>query len=286
MPDTQILIITVLGIVLVPPVTYVLALRARISAGGRLAGVRDRLVDMRAGLDRTITPVGAFVVLASTVLTVVTGIMYALGRVVPHLQPLDWIVFRWIAAHQTDGFTAVMSVVTQMGNKYQCWVVSAVLVVVYALVAPRRRWVALLVLGAMIVLQHYQQVGIADVIQRGHPPDSGGTFPSGASARVAAIYGTGLFLILRTLGVSRRVWAGVWALIAVLMFVEGWSRVYLNAHWVGDVPPGWLNGVLMLLGFVFAAWNLVPVRSRRPPAEVRAGPSDDPAGRSAAARRR
>lgn len=286
MPDAQILTITVLGVIVAAPVTYVLALRARISAAGRLAGVRDRLVDMRAGLDRSITPVGAFLVLASAVLTVVTGLMYALGRVVPHLQPLDWVVFRWIAAHQTGGFTEAMSVVTQMGNKYQCWIVSAVLVVVFALLAPRRRWVALLVLGTMIVLQHYQQVAISDVIQRGHPPDSGGTFPSGASARIAAIYGTGLFLILRTLGVSRRVWAAAWALVAVLMFVEGWSRIYLNAHWVSDVPPGWFNGALMLVGFVFASWNLVPVRSPRRPGEVRAAPSDGPAGRSAAARRR
>jgi membrane-associated phospholipid phosphatase len=219
--------------------------------------VRDRLLDMRDGIARAVTPLGAFVVLASAVMTLTTAVMYAVGVLVRHAMPLDRPVFDVIHAHQNAGVVAVIQVVTQLGNKQECWLVSAVTAVLFALVANRRRWAGLVILGSLVVLQHYQQVGLAELVHRGHPPGSGGTFPSGGSVRVIAIYGTCLLVLLAAARPGRRLWRAAWCVIGFLALVEGATRLLLDAHWLTDVLSGWLCGVLLLAGFAFAAGPLL-----------------------------
>lgn len=231
--------------------------------------MRDRLLDMRDGIARAVTPLGAFVVLASAVMTLATGFMYAVGLLVRHLQPLDWAVYHWIDAHQS-GAAAVMRVVTQLGNKHECWVVSAVVVVLFALIASRRRWAGLVIVGGTVVLQHYQQVALAELIHRGHPPGSGGTFVSGGSARVIAIYGICVLVLLAAARLGPRWRRAGWIVIAVLALVEGGTRLLLNMHWLTDVLSGWLSGVLLLAGIAFAARPLLTQERQDapgPPAE-------------------
>ncbi|HEX6443847.1 MAG TPA: phosphatase PAP2 family protein [Streptosporangiales bacterium] len=219
--------------------------------------VRDRLLDMRDGIARSVTPLGAFVVLASAVMTLSTAVMYAVGTLVRHALPLDRPVFDFVHAHQNPGAVAVMQVVTQLGNKQECWLVSAVTAILFALVANRRRWAGLVILGSMVVLQHYQQVGLAELVHRGHPPGSGGTFPSGGSVRVIAVYGACLLVLLSAARLARPWWRAAWCVIGVLALAEGATRLLLDAHWLTDVLSGWLCGVLLLVGFAFAARPLL-----------------------------
>jgi membrane-associated phospholipid phosphatase len=219
--------------------------------------VRDRLLDMRAGITRAVTPLGAFVVLASAVMTLTTGIMYAVGVLVRHALPLDRPVHDFVRAHRDADVVAVAGVVTQFGDKQECWLVSAVTAALFVLLANRRRWAGLVILGSMVVLQHYQQIALADLVHRGHPPGSGGTFYSGGSARVIAIYGTCLLVLLSAARLGRRWWRGASFLIAFLALVEGVTRLLLDAHWLTDVLAGWLSGVLLLVGFAFAAGPLL-----------------------------
>lgn len=226
--------------------------------------VRERLLDMRDGITRAVTPLGAFVVLASAVMTITTGIMYAVGVLVRHARPLDRPVFDFIHAHQDAGVVAVVQVATQLGNKQECWLVSAVTAILFALVANRRRWAGVVILGSLVVLQHYQQVALAELVHRGHPPGSGGTFPSGGSVRVVAIYGTCLLVLLSAARLGRRWWRAAWLLVALLALVEGATRLLLGAHWLTDVLSGWLSGVLLLVGFAFAARPLLAPERQDP----------------------
>lgn len=219
--------------------------------------MRERLLDMREGMARAVTPLGAFAVLASAVMTLTTGCMYAVGLGVRHLLPLDRAVFHWVGAHGSAEAVAVMRLVTQLGDKQECWVVSAVTAVLFALVAGRRRWAGPVVVGATVVLQHYQQVALADLVHRGHPPGSGGTFFSGGSARVIAVYGVCLLVLLSAARLSRSWWRAGGIVIAVLAFVEGATRLLLGAHWLTDVLSGWLSGMLLLAGIAFAARPLL-----------------------------
>ncbi len=74
--------------------------------------------------------------------------------------------------------------------------------------------------------------------------------PSGHAQDAAALWGT------MAAGVNKR-WA--WITAAVLVFLIGFSRLYLGVHFVHDVLIGWLVGCLLLIAFLkfwdpAAAW--------------------------------
>lgn len=237
---------------------WLVAARARV--GTRLATLGERCGAMRSGLDVAVTPLGTFVVLSSAVMTLVTGVMYLVGLVVREMEPLDWAAYHWVKGLQTAGFVEIMAVLTDVAHKKVCWVVSVVVAVAYAVVARRRRWAGAVVMAAVVVFQHFQQVGLAELVDRGHPPGSGGTYPSGGCARAVVIYGMSALLLLRVSGAGRRIVVLVSAFVAAVAFFEGWSRLSLNYHWLTDVLAGWLSGVLLLIGFAVAVWSLIITR--------------------------
>ena len=51
-------------------------------------------------------------------------------------------------------------------------------------------------------------------------------------------------------GLSRRQQSVVWATVAGVSIAVGWSRLYLDEHWMDDVVGGWMAGVAIGLGSV------------------------------------
>ena len=63
-----------------------------------------------------------------------------------------------------------------------------------------------------------------------------------------------MYLILLTWPAISRPWrvAG-FTVVALLAFIEGYTRIYLIKHWSMDVVGGWLFGTLLLLALIGAA---------------------------------
>src|SRR5262249_50699343 len=146
----------------------------------------------------------------------------------------------------------------QMGNIPQTRGLGVVAAVGLMFLAPSRRWVPPVLVGSVIVVQKYAQTGVAKLVDRGHPPTTLGTHPSGGACRVVLIFGVLVFLLFAYTGAGRRVRGLGWGLIAMLAFVEGYTRTYLNKHWVTDVLGGWAFGVMLLAVAVFAGRALLP----------------------------
>jgi membrane-associated phospholipid phosphatase len=130
--------------------------------------------------------------------------------------------------------------------------------VLLAFVAGRRRWWApgILILSVILV-EKYQQSMLATIVDRGHPPTTLGTYPSGGCARLISVYGVILFAILELARAGRRTRVLTWTVLAAAAFMEGYSRWYLNKHWLTDVLGGWLYGGLLLVVAVFAGRALL-----------------------------
>jgi membrane-associated phospholipid phosphatase len=128
----------------------------------------------------------------------------------------------------------------------------------------RRRWRAL---GAWALTWITAEAALSiakSYFHRGRPPAplvaiQGASFPSG-HATAAAATAVALVLVLLLPGVRRRKWeAGAIA----FAFVMGFSRVYLQAHWLSDVVAGVLLGTGIALGSAALAMEVATVALRR-----------------------
>lgn len=74
---------------------------------------------------------------------------------------------------------------------------------------------------------------------------NGFSFPSGHSATAMVVFGS-LFLFLSR---SHYRWrTGLIILLAILIFLVGFSRLYVGAHYLSDVIAGWSLGLMIISG--------------------------------------
>lgn len=224
-----------------------------------------RLVRYRAAaedLARTIGRVPASLIVIGALSAFVVAVCWPLGRLAAHSEHWDRSVFRWVPSHQTGWLTSVMKALTVMGNRFEVKIV--LLVACIGFIAVLRRGAVLPVLAMLgaFVLERQAQHILALVVHRGHPPTTLGTYPSGGCARLIALYGLLLFLVLHYWRPGRRVVVGAWSALAVAAWVEGYSRIYLEKHWASDVVGGWVFGALLLGAVVATSWVLLGAPGR------------------------
>jgi undecaprenyl-diphosphatase len=75
------------------------------------------------------------------------------------------------------------------------------------------------------------------------------SFPSGHAAGSAAVYGALAFLLGRRLGRGGRIACA--AVFVALVCVIGFTRLYLEVHYLSDVLAGFSIGITWLAGCLF-----------------------------------
>jgi undecaprenyl-diphosphatase len=78
----------------------------------------------------------------------------------------------------------------------------------------------------------------------------GGAFPSGHALGAAACYAFLAWLLARAWPERR---STLWTGCAVVVFLVGFSRLYLGVHWPTDVAGGWALGAALAAGAVLLA---------------------------------
>jgi membrane-associated phospholipid phosphatase len=241
------------------------------------AGARSTFADAAAGAGR---------LLVTAVLGALAafGVMCLLGLlVVNHGLAIDKPVFNLIQNHPSHALAAVMKRLTKTGDTWTTWGAAIAAAVCLAVTWRDKRWVPLVALGSLIVVDHYTTLALRHVFHRLGPPTSPlGTYPSGGVDRCIVFYGLIAYLLWREFSGRRStaIWAA--AVVAALGFNEAFSRVYLSLHWLTDALSGLLYGGLLLAGYVLAvriaAGRPAAPRSGQPPAAVPVGiaPTEGP----------
>jgi membrane-associated phospholipid phosphatase len=135
-------------------------------------------------------------------------------------------------------------------------VICIVLTAVIDLANPRRRmWFwsgpAQIVLGLLLVWRC--QLFLLHHVHRDLPTHPGlGGYPSGGCQRAIADMGLMLSVVLRRVQLPKPTVVTLWGVLAALAYGEGYSRIYVEKHYLQDVLAGWALGGVMLLGFVWA----------------------------------
>ncbi|MFC8619297.1 phosphatase PAP2 family protein [Micromonospora purpureochromogenes] len=231
--------------------------------GGRVA---RRLAVAVAGLTEAFGRVGAAAVVLLAGCAAVVALCWPLGEALSRLEPhVDHPVFDHVHARRVAGWADLNAVVTAIGDRYPLKWVTMVAALVFTVLWRRRRWwIPLAAMPAQFVVEQYTQEILARVVDRGHPPTDLGTYPSGGCARVLLTFGTIVLLAALTWRIPPAGRVAMATGLAVLVAVEGYTRVYAEKHWLTDVVGGWIFGAL-LLG-VTALAVLVADGGIRPPA--------------------
>lgn len=256
----------VIALVVVPVLVLAVAGNAVKEAPGWAA--RARSSHWRRALDVCIDELTAVVPAGLVLLAGVTAtvtVCWLLGLGAHAIQDaVDWPVFRWFEAHQNQGWTDVWWKLTDIGSPMVTQALAVVGAVVLAVLWRRRLWwlpPAALFLG--YVIEKYGQIVLKTVVDRGHPPTTLGTWPSGGCARVIIIYGLIVYLGIR---VSRPrsglAWTAGAGFVSLALTVQAYARLNNLEHWFTDVLGGIVYGVLVLSVVVAGAEVVQHGRSR------------------------
>ena len=171
----------------------------------------------------------------------------------PFTEHYDHAIQAWVHAHSSPSLTPWMKLLTEIGAPRTdiplCALIAALL-----WWQKQRRQAALLLssmLGAGLLVTalklHFKRTRPDLPWSIGHEHTY--SFPSGHSVMAVVLYGTLLYLLMRSLGLWwQRTLASAVALALALAI--GYSRVYLGAHFPSDVAAGYFCGSIWLAAII------------------------------------
>lgn len=185
----------------------------------------------------------------------IIAVLWSLGWPVKIFETrVDHPIFEWFQQRQDEGWGKIWRVITNIGSLDLTQALTVIgAVALAALYAKRRWWVPLGILPVAYVLEKTMQDLLLLVVDRGHPPTTLGSFPSGGCARVILIYGLIAFFLLRRFDAGPRLTALGVALVAFAETLQAYARIVNLEHWFTDVVAGVVFGVLLISTCIAAA---------------------------------
>ncbi len=187
---------------------------------------------------------GIFFISLSLLVIVIRQIFY-------HKQDsIDQKVFDYLSHYTTDAVTVFMQFFTFLGSHF--FLIPAWLIVfAYYFFVRKQKWhaVKLITIGASNLLLMF---GLKLLFNRPRPlfpllkEVPGLSFPSGHAFMSLTFFGLLIYLAYRNVSNKWIKWIVI-AMLLMIIFVVGLSRVYLRLHYASDVIAGFCFGILALI---------------------------------------
>jgi membrane-associated phospholipid phosphatase len=223
------------------------------------------VVEMMKRISKRIRTAGAAVALLSAELVVILllfvialfTLAYLIRKVIVlHKTGFDESVFAFLKNHISERNNDAMLFFTFLGT-HKFLIPANLALIAYFLFVKKHKWysikvpaVALSSLGLMFGLKHLFRRPRPDVPLLFHA--EGLSFPSGHALFSITFYGLLIYIIFTSVKNKGIKWTLI-ILLAVLILLIGFSRVYLRVHYATDVVAGFCVGFLWL---TFALWLL------------------------------
>jgi len=167
------------------------------------------------------------------------------------LFDLDLKINAYTTKVANPGLTACLGAISDLGSIY---LVVMVAVIVGAILFIRKNWWRLLALFLAVGIGQAVLNILKVAFQRPRPKTEmfvfSYSFPSGHVFSATVIYGFCIYLTVRFINNWVIKWI-VSALLALLILLIGFSRIYLGVHWLSDTLAGYVTGFAWLLFCVF-----------------------------------
>ncbi|HRO43131.1 MAG TPA: phosphatase PAP2 family protein [Flavipsychrobacter sp.] len=166
----------------------------------------------------------------------------------------DFRVFELVSRFVTPFHTSSMQAITFLGT-HKFLIPANLLLTAYFLLVRKHKWYSIKV-AAIALSSTAMMLLLKNIFSRERPlvpllkPALGYSFPSGHSMMSFAFYGLLIFLAYKYIQTRALKIATIAALI-ILIFLIGFSRVYLRVHYASDVLAGFAIGIVWLVFSLF-----------------------------------
>lgn len=195
------------------------------------------------------------IVLALFVCALVAFIFITRRIFVLHKTDFDFRVFNYLKSHVSERNNEVVLFFTFLGSHE--FLIPANLVLIVYFFLKKHKWysikipaIALSSLGLMFLLKHLFNRERPDIPLLYEA--KGLSFPSGHALMSITFYGLLIYIVFKTFTNPKTKWTLI-TLLLFLIFIIGFTRIYLRVHYATDVLAGYCIGFLWL---VFAIWFL------------------------------
>lgn len=217
-------------------------------------GISKRIKKIWASI--ALLSVEMIVVLAVFILALVTFILVTRHIFFLKDEAFDYRVFDFLQRHVSDRNSDIMTFFTFLGTHIFLIPANFVLIFFFLFI-KKHRWysiripaIALSSLALMFILKNLfgrerPDIPLLREVQ-------GLSFPSGHALMSVTFYGLLIYIIWETV---KTVWLKITlvTLLLLLIFIIGFSRIYLRVHYASDVIAGFATGFLWL---VISLWTL------------------------------
>jgi hypothetical protein len=251
-------LIFALGTVLVP-LLGVVVYRTRPVDARWVQGVLARLRRIRATCE---TEIGRYLAAAAILLALAGAtvvVAWPIGRMARRfVKDIDQPVFRWNARHMSThgAWHHFNSAATLTGSVANIQIATVVGIVVFAILWARRGWwIPPMLMAVAFIFEKFGQMLLSAVVARPSLPLPGwGSYPSGGVARILVTYGMIMYLVVLTWPRISRAWRVTgFTVVVMLAWIESFTRIYVQKHYLMDVLGGWIFGPLFLLALIAGA---------------------------------
>lgn len=164
-------------------------------------------------------------------------------------EDYDFMVFEKLHQLVSPAATSFMLFITSLGN-HQFLIPANLALIVYFLFIKKHRWYSIKVpvvaiggVSIMFILKQFfnRQRPLTPLLE----PVQGLSFPSGHALMSMSFYGLLIIIVWEYVKNKTAKWI-LTLLLAILIFLIGFSRIYLRLHYFSDVMAGFAGGIIWL----------------------------------------
>ncbi len=187
---------------------------------------------------------------------------------------IDTSVFYFLKAHVSDRHTEVMEVITFLGNHH--FLIPANLVLIaFFLFIRKHKWysikIPVVAIGGVTMM-----FLLKFIFSRPRPlipllePAKGFSFPSGHAMMSFSFYGLLIYMVYENVKNLYLRWTLI-AVLLILIFLIGFSRVYLRVHYASDVIAGFAAGFIWIVLSLFITGRIEQFSKRKIDPQLKQG---------------
>ena len=194
--------------------------------------------------------IGEVLLTLSVFSAIIALIVFSIRKPVKKHKPIDMLIFDKIKPRVNTINNKIMLFITFLG-KHQFLIPANLILIFYFLLVKRQTWFSIRVI-TIAISSLVLMLLLKQLFQRKRPLSpllkaaKGLSFPSGHAIMAVTFYGLLIYILQHSITIDWLNWL-LTILVVVLIFLIGFSRIYLRVHYPSDVAAGFIIGLLWLL---------------------------------------